>query len=272
VRRYDQPMAARAPVAATDHAVGAERVAAARAAVARNPHWYHTLELAPGVLTPGRIDLRRVAARLLPDDLSGLRALDVGTFDGFWAFEMERRGADVVAIDIDAVSSAQLPPHSRGRLERAAGQLGVELGLGFRLAAEVLGARAKRITCDVLALAPERIGGPVDVAFMGALLVHLRDPVLALERVLATLVPGGRLFQLEGVSLRLSLLHPRRPVAHLQTLSTQFNWWYPNRATLEAWLRTAGFEEITDLGLHRPPQRRPMGDWFRGLRSRRPRG
>ena len=57
-------------------------------AVARNPAWYHTIELAPGVVTPGEIDLRKLAARVLPDRLDGLRALDVGTFDGFWAFEL----------------------------------------------------------------------------------------------------------------------------------------------------------------------------------------
>src|SRR5580658_5745239 len=38
----------------------------------------------------------------LPTDLSGLRCLDVGTMDGFWAFEMERRGAaEVMAVDVE---------------------------------------------------------------------------------------------------------------------------------------------------------------------------
>src|SRR5207244_1994191 len=63
--------------------------------------WYHTLELAPGVLTPGWFDLRDLARDIPWPDLTGKRCLDVGTFDGFWAFEMERRGAaEVVAIDV----------------------------------------------------------------------------------------------------------------------------------------------------------------------------
>lgn len=263
-------MATPAPRPAPGEARRDDRLAVAHAAIARNPNWYHTLELAPGVITPGRIDLRRVAPKLLPGDLTGKRALDIGTFDGFWAFEMEQRGAEVVAIDLDAVSDAQLPPNNRQALERSADELGLELGLGFRLAAEVLGSRARRLACDVMELAPERVGGPVDVAFIGALLVHLRDPVRALERIHATLKPGGALIQLEGVSRRLSLLHPRRPVAELQTLGTQFNWWYPNRATLEAWLRTAGFVAVTDRGQHRPPQRPPMADRYRAIVSRRP--
>jgi tRNA (mo5U34)-methyltransferase len=51
------------------------------------------MELAPGVLTPGWLDHRGAVARVpFPDSLEGKRCLDVGTFNGFWAFEMERRG------------------------------------------------------------------------------------------------------------------------------------------------------------------------------------
>jgi SAM-dependent methyltransferase len=232
--------------------------------------WYHTLELPDGVITPGHVDLRRVAGRLLPDDLAGLRALDVGTFDGFWAFELERRGAEVVAIDIDHVSAAEIPPNNRVTVEREAREFGVELGRGFAVAAELLGSQVRRISCSVLDLTAEAIGGPVDVAFMGALLIHLRDPVAALERIFAALVPGGSLYQLETVSPRLSLLHPRRPAAELHTLATGFNWWYPNARALRAYLRTAGFVDISGRGFHHPPQRRPMNDWYYGIRSRRP--
>jgi SAM-dependent methyltransferase len=222
------------------------------------------------VLTPGRIDLRATAAKLLPDDLRGKRALDVGTFDGFWAFELERRGAEVVAIDLERAEAAQWPPVSRARLEQEASEFGVTLGRGFELAAGLLGSNVGRVVCDVLELTPERIGGPVDVVFMGALLIHLRDPVLALERIFETLEPGGALYQLEALSIRLSLTHPRRPVARFQTLETPFNWWVPNWAALKSWLLTAGFTDIRRAGLHRPPQRKPMDAWFGGVRSRRP--
>src|SRR5438067_4479740 len=56
--------------------------------------WYHTIELPGGVITPGEYDTRVAARKVgLPADLDGNRCLDVGTHDGFWAFEMERRGA-----------------------------------------------------------------------------------------------------------------------------------------------------------------------------------
>jgi len=245
-----------------------ERDAALRA-VRANPVWYHTLELPGAVTTPGQVDLRRVAPRLLPPDLRGKRALDVGTFDGFWAFELERRGAEVVAIDLGGVEQVQLAPTARAMVEEQARARGVELGRGFALASELLSSQVRRVECDVLELEPATIGGTVDLAFMGALLVHLRDPVRGLERIRSVLAPGGELYQLEAMSMWLSLLHPRQPVAHLQTLTTSFNWWFPNWAMLRTWLMTAGFDEVHGRGIYRPPQRRPMRNVYRGIHSRR---
>ena len=72
-----------------------------REAVAAVPLWYHTIELAPGLVTPGWFDLRPIVDLMPWPDVRGRRCLDIGTYDGFLAFEMERRGADeVVALDI----------------------------------------------------------------------------------------------------------------------------------------------------------------------------
>src|SRR3954454_12343409 len=172
---------------------------ALRDRVAENPHWYHTIELAPGVATPGVVDLRDLAPRVLPASLAGLRALDVGTFDGFWAFELEKRGAEVVATDVPRLDAAEWPPANRARLEAAARELNVELGRGFRIASEALGSSVRRVEVSVYHLDTDAIGGPFDYAFIGALLLHLRDPVRALERVRDVLVPGGRLTLLEPV-------------------------------------------------------------------------
>src|SRR4051794_2756443 len=70
-----------------------------RARVREVGPWYHTLDLGAGVSTDGMFDLRPfVDLYGLPDSLEGKRVLDVGTFDGFWAFEMERRGASVTSL------------------------------------------------------------------------------------------------------------------------------------------------------------------------------
>ena len=230
-------------------------------AIAANPGWYHTIELAPGVVTPGQIDLRKTVSKVLPDDLAGKRALDVGTFDGFWAFEMERRGADVVAIDVPALEAAEWPAINRARLEAQAREWGLELGRGFRLAAEALGSSVERVECHVQQLARERIGGPVDFVFSGAILLHLRDPVGALERIHGVLEPGGMLVILEPFSTRTTIRSPRGAVADFQPLSTPFNWWLPNLAALRGWLAAAQFEAIQRLGFHRPPAVGRMRQW-----------
>src|SRR5689334_9185401 len=200
----------------------------AQEAVAANPAWYHTMELAPGVVTPGQIDLRSVVDRVLPADLTGKRALDVGTFDGFWAFELERRGAEVVAIDVGAADEAQWPPLSRDRMRERAREWDIRLGRGFALASEALGSKARLVVRSVLEVTPEDLGGRVDLVFMGALMLHLRDPVLALERLRGLLEPGGTLLQMEPFGLATTMVAPRRPLGAFMANRTDFNWWYPN--------------------------------------------
>ena len=231
-------------------------MAAAERAVRENPAWYHTIELAPGVVTPGAVDLRGVAERMLPGDLSGRRALDIGTFDGFWAFEMERRGAEVVAVDLERVEAADWPPASRAEMERRAQEWGVDLGRGFALASGLLSSRAERVVRNVYELAPEAIGGPVDFAFSGAILLHLRDPVRALERIRSVLAPRGELRLMEPFSVPLTLRAPHRPSAAFRAAESGFGWWLPNLATLHAWPRAAGFTRTARVAWARPPARR----------------
>src|SRR5439155_8359092 len=108
---------------------------------ARRQKWYHTLELAPGFVTEGWFDLRdQVPHYGLPERMDGMRALDVGTWDGFWAFEMERRGADVVALDLDDESDLDFPPRRRPREWST-----VKRGDGFRLAKAILGSKVERV-------------------------------------------------------------------------------------------------------------------------------
>jgi len=249
-----------------------DRGAIARAAVAANPHWYHTLELAPGVLTPGHIDLRGVAAKVLPAPgaLRGARALDVGTFDGFWAFELERRGAEVVALDLPRVEDAEWPAGKRRQLEQTAREWNIKLGRGFALAAEALGSQARRIESDVYDLGPELVGGPLDFVFVGSILLHLRDPVRALERIREILKPGGTVTIVEPFSVRDTLCSPRRAAATFRGAWSDFTWWIPNLAALRAWIEAAGFEQVRRGGLHHPPARPEMRQWLAGFSARRP--
>src|SRR3954451_23968602 len=123
-----------------------DRVDGARRAVASNPFWYHTIEVAPGVVTPGWFDLRPIVDVLPWPDVRGRRCLDVGTSDGFLAFELERRGAtEVVATDIGDHRDWDWPPHLRKRgPEYLHAVSGPKPGTGFEIARELLGSAATR--------------------------------------------------------------------------------------------------------------------------------
>src|SRR5215218_8320704 len=96
--------------------------------------WYHTIDLGNGIVTPGWFDLRpHVSSYGLPERMDGMRALDIGTWDGFWAFEMERRGAEVVSLDLDWEEDLDWPPRRRPKTFPQTPR-----GEGFRIARELL--------------------------------------------------------------------------------------------------------------------------------------
>jgi hypothetical protein len=81
--------------------IGADPEEAARV-LGRVPLWFHTFALnaAEGLYTPGAARDHRYRLPFLPESFAGQRVLDVGTFDGFYAFLAEHRGAArVVAVD-----------------------------------------------------------------------------------------------------------------------------------------------------------------------------
>ena len=191
--------------------------------------WYHTMELRPGVVTPGWLDTRPVAATVpLPRSLAGMRCLDVATFNGFWAFEMERRGAaEVVAIDVLDPARWDWPAGSEAEVRAAIGERHAG-GRGFEIAKRELGSAVERLERSVYDLDPGQ-DGQFDVVYLGSLLVHLRDPVRALERIRA--VCRGTLVVVDGIDLPLSLLFPRLPVARFDGRGRPW-WWYSNAAGL----------------------------------------
>jgi len=224
-------------------------VADAQAAVEANPVWYHTIEVAPGVTTPGYFDLRPIAGRLPWPDVEGKRCLDVGSFDGFYAFELERRGAaEVVAVDVEGPQDFDWPPHLRGWGPAAADQMsGGRHAAGFEVARRLLGSSVERVHGTVYDLDPAELGR-FDVVTMGSLLLHLREPLRALEAVRG--VCRGCFLSVDQIDLGLSLLSPRRPVARLDGQSRLMHWWVPNAAGHRRMVRSAGFAIERTTGPH----------------------
>ena len=204
---------------------------------ARQISWYHTLELAPGVVTEGEFDLRPWVGRYgLPERLDGMRVLDVGTFDGFWAFEMERRGAaEVVALDLGDEDDLDWPP--RRRPERSRGLLA---GQGFELAKESLGSNVERVTCNVYDANPADLG-TFDLVLSGAVLVHLRDQLLALERIAR--LCRGTFISAEPYDRTIALT-PFPAARYVADREASVVFWLPSMRTWRRMLWTAGFDQV----------------------------
>ena len=217
--------------------------------IAANHDWYHTIELAPGAVTPGIVDVRPVVGRVpMPASLEGKRCLDVGTWDGFWAFEMERRGAaEVHAVDVPDPYRWDWPARARIRESYEGGKENLEQikrnGNGFPIVRDLLDSDVERHEMTVYEISAE-ILGTFDFVFVGSILLHLRDPVGALERI-RTVATGEVVFN-ECVEYVLSKLLPRTPMARLDAEDRVW-WWQPNLAAVHSMIEQAGFE-ILDRG------------------------
>lgn len=212
--------------------------------------WYHTIELEPGLVTEGMFDLRPYVDRYgLPAELSGKRVLDVGAFEGFWSFELERRGAEVIALDVDRIEDLDWPPRLRPRE-------GGRRGEGFAIARAARGSSVERRALSIYEARPEDLGGTFDLVFCGSVLIHLRDPMLALERMAG--LCRGNLILADEYSRRLERL-PFVTAAEFRGETPWQTWWRPTTRTWLAMVRTAGFEDVRTHG------RFPMR--FRGRRD-----
>lgn len=203
---------------------------------ARERSWYHVLDLGDGFITDGWFDLRPFVEHYgLPEDMSGMRALEVGTWDGFWAFEMERRGADVVALDLDHEWDLDWPPrrHPKEWSQDRRGD-------GFRLAREILGSKAERVNCSIYNAKPEDLG-TFDFVFCGTVLIHLRDQLLALERI-ANLC-SGQFITAEEYDRPTSFL-PFAVSRYRADRDKDVVFWLPSKRTWQRMLWTAGFERV----------------------------
>lgn len=181
--------------------------------------FYHSIALPDGRVIEGVIPLELLRERLgvlpLPADLSGKRVLDIGAWDGFFAFEMERRGAQVTAIDSTEIEN-------------------------FYVVRRLLNSSADYRVQSVYDLSLERNGAFDIVLFMGVL-YHLKHPLLALERVCEVTR------ELAIVESFVTNEAPSGELASLQFYETNEllgqidNWCGPNLECLLAFCRTAGF-------------------------------
>ena len=220
--------------------------------------WYHTLELGDGVVTKGMFDHRPALHHYpLPTDLSGKRCLDVGTMDGYWAFEMERRGAaSVTAIDLEDPEQLDWPASLRATNDKS---LDETKGERFELARSALGSNVERVLLSAHDLSPEL--GTFDFVFCGDLLLHLKDPITPVENMRAVCTGSAVIVNV----IKKFRFHEKRPMAELDGVDV-FQWWLMNLAGLERVVRAAGFARVEVAETFNLPFARGGSDW-KGLRG-----
>jgi len=243
---------------------GAPSAAEIAERVAQVPFWYHTFEFAPGVVTNGFFDHRQSVRRLpFPPSLAGKRCLDLASADGFFAFEMARRGGDVVSVDLEDATQQDWqgvsgPPPDGGTTGANA---------RFEIAQWATGLPVERVQMNVYDASVESLGA-FDFVFMGNILLHLSDPARALRA--ARSVTAGQFLSFETISLPQTLLRPRLPTAQLST-DDEPRWWTVNTAAHGRLLETAGFHsDRSGFPVMQPfgtgfKERHPPFKWTRGL-------
>jgi tRNA (mo5U34)-methyltransferase len=169
----------------------------------------------------------------VPQDLSGWRVLDVGCNAGFYSFELARRGASVLAIDLD--------PRYLAQARWAAKQFGLQDQIEFR-----------QLQVYDLARGDEQF----DLVWFMGVFYHLRYPLLALDilaqrtrrmMMFQTLaMPGDEVYPHtwdHPITERAPLLEagwPKMAFIEHRFSNDPTNWWVPNHAGIEAMLRSAG--------------------------------
>ena len=209
--------------------------------------WYHRIDLGDGVETPGHFRMSDYLAEYhFPERMDGMRVLDVGASTGYYAYEFERRGAaEVVAVELPSWADHDWTPRYRRELGvRSAGERQdidrVAMLDGFTVVGEALNSRCvRRVFMPIYELSREKLG-TFDIVFSGAMLMHVRDPVLGIQRMRDCCKDDGRLI----VSISTTMMDVKEPIARFVGEWNQCNWWQMSPAGLESVLKCCDFDRI----------------------------
>ena len=232
-----------------------------RAEVAEVPFWWHSIELAPGVVTPGIKTPEHLAHEVETfrfPDLRGKRVLDIGGWDGYFALHAESLGAaEVTVLDhyvwsIDHKGLAERAPGTEEEERRLAADVPgsrfwqpdrLPGKAGFDLARRARKSSVGEIVGDFMTIGLDEVGSWDVVLFLGVL-YHLQDPLGGLRR-LAAMTGEMAIIESQAISVgghagaSLWEFYPRDECGGDPT-----NWFAPTAAALEGALLAAGFSRV----------------------------
>jgi SAM-dependent methyltransferase len=215
-------------------------------------YFYHTMEIPTHGLVQGEWDLRPGVDNYLGGvDFKGKRVLEIGTASGFLCFHMESRGAEVVAYDLSEDQAWDIVPYQGADIAQAVMDYKAhirKLNNGYWFAHKRFNSKAQVAYGSVYAI-PEQIG-PVDISVFGAVLLHVRDPFLALQNALrltrqtvivTDVMPRAYLF--------LKLVRPvtgdyMRFVPKCTTRTPWETWWGLSPEVITRFIGVLGFEKV----------------------------
>ncbi len=202
-------------------------------------YFYHTMELPGYGVVNGDWDLRRGLDDYLGKvAFSGKRVLEIGPASGFFTFEMEKRGAEVVSVEVTTEHGWDFVPYPVSRLEEVLGPRRTvmqQLKNSYWLSHAAHHSKARVHYGDVYNL-PDALG-EFDVAVMGSVLLHCRDPLRIVEQC------GKRASSL----IIIDMFHPDlegAPVCRLAPTPQNFlwhTWWHFSTQFFAQFLAVMGF-------------------------------
>jgi SAM-dependent methyltransferase len=209
--------------------------------------FYQTIEL-PGIgVIPGSWDHREACNVYLGHvDFHGKTVLDVGPANGFFSFEMERRGAKVVAIDLGQNSDWDVVPHPYLDEENSKANMRENVRKvenAFRYAHGLLKSKVELVYGTVYDV--PRLIAPVDIALMSNVLQHFRDPLHAIEQVSKvvkeTIIITEVLWHespdfIDSSSMRL--------IPRAETPECNHSWWQVSPSLIANFLGLLGFPQL----------------------------
>lgn len=216
--------------------------------------WYHSYHFSNGFRIRGDYNIgENIEEYGFPDDMTGMKVLDIGTGGGWFAFYFEQHGAEVTTVDargycdFDVRGRYEYPPVESEKPQPDRIGPGDEpiydspVSGGFWIMRDLLKSRVKFVNARVYDICPDLFDGQTfDLVFMGTILLHLRDPIGAL--MAARSVCADRLIAATPI------LHSDRddadPVMMLCIHADAITWWYPNRSCYKHWFLGAGFASV----------------------------